>query len=339
MTRHEYKMKFASSIVIGLLGWSTASASSSASSSTSTSQLQLQRKIEDTAQSCDPCLGGGDDLTISVVVDESCQELLDETRSLLLGSDDCKNAQLRNYQNQCCGSSPLSHSPCSLCPDGGTFDATKVVPNMFEPNGPSTTCADLNIDESFLDYLFEEGECSDTLLQRSASWCGCAESERQCYLCPDGSRPPNPALVDPVYYGWNCDAFDFVSSYLSESECYDLAINMFEFDAPSYCGCPDSPIPQVCRLCPEGQEIVRPHYVLGNGEFTCQQLALSTRYIPSEEPCQRVKTTYHGKGYVEYCCGTVRSGDVTFKAYSLSTTVIMLFTTIFLVTVSTAIAV
>jgi hypothetical protein len=47
----------------------------------------------------------------------------------------------------------LYYSPCNLCPDGGTFDATKVIPNMFEPNGPSTNCADLHIDhESFLDH-------------------------------------------------------------------------------------------------------------------------------------------------------------------------------------------
>jgi hypothetical protein len=61
---------------------------------TATSLSQRENlNLKDTVHSCGPCMGGGDDLTILVVVDESCQELLDETRSesfkLLLDSDDC----------------------------------------------------------------------------------------------------------------------------------------------------------------------------------------------------------------------------------------------------------
>jgi hypothetical protein len=110
-----------------------------------------------------------------------------------------------------------------------------------------------------------------------------------------------------VYYGWSCATFDFVSSYFTESECNDMVEDIFEFDAPSWCGCPDSPIPNVCRLCPEGHQVVNPHDVLGDEQFTCQQLALSTRYIPSQEPCDRVLETYRSKGYVDYCCSPISS--------------------------------
>lgn len=269
-----------------------------------------QSSQDDAVLSCDPCLGKA----LAVVEDDgqdgSCQELWDATRLLPRNSVDCKNAQLRNYQNECCRSTPHDHNyhPCTLCPDATPFDATAVVPNLFDPDGGSTTCADVNLDESFLDYLFKEGDCSDTLLQRSAAWCGCPNVERSCFLCPDGSKPPNLHLVDPVFYGWTCEAFDFVSSYFSKEECQNLASTIFEFDAASFCGCPDSPIPQVCQLCPDGQEIIRPHEMLVGGEFTCEELALSTRYIPLEGPCHHIKKSYHAKGYVDYCCGPARSG-------------------------------
>mmetsp|Transcript_8610 Transcript_8610/g.15718 ORF Transcript_8610/g.15718 Transcript_8610/m.15718 type:complete len:301 (-) Transcript_8610:153-1055(-) len=252
------------------------------------------------AYQCEPCWRN------SAVTDEDgCEELIAATSLLQSGTTDCLNAQLLNYQNSCCEEAPRS---CTLCPDGSPFNPNAVVPS-FNPDAGAITCADLNIEPSFLDYLFHEGDCSDTLLQRSASWCGCPSVQRSCYLCPDGSRPPNPNLVDPVYYGWTCASFDFVSSYFSPYECQTMVEHIFEFDAPSWCGCPDSPIPSVCRLCPEGQQIVKPHEVLGDGEFTCQELALSTRYIPSQEPCDRVLNTYRGKGYVDYCCGPISSAN------------------------------
>jgi hypothetical protein len=249
---------------------------------------------------CQPCLRN------SVVTDEEgCEELVRATSLLNAGTTDCLNAQLLNFQNSCCEEAPRS---CTICPNGSPYNPDAVVPS-FDPNAGAISCADMNVDSSYLDYIFEEGDCADTLLQRSASWCGCQQVERSCYLCPDGSRPPNPNLVDPVYYGWSCAAFDFVSSFFSAHECPSLVDHIFEFDAPSWCGCPDSPIPEVCRLCPEGQQVVNPRQVLGEGAFTCRELALSTRYIPAQDPCDRVLESYRTQGYVDYCCGSVSGAN------------------------------
>lgn len=253
---------------------------------------------------CEPCPGDSFQVLVTSSDDESgCQDVLSETLRLQAGTADCTNAQLRNFQRKCCEKPP--RGICSLCPDGSSYDPDAMVPS-FDPRKGELSCTDLNVDPSFLDFLFEDGTCSDTLLQRSAAWCGCPDVERSCYLCPDGSRPPNPTLVDPVYYGWNCASFDFVSSYFSEDECKNLVEDVFEFDAPSWCGCPNVPVPSVCRLCPVGQQIVQPHEVLARG-FTCQELALSTRYIGSQSPCDRVLTSYQSKGYIDTCCGPISS--------------------------------
>jgi hypothetical protein len=247
---------------------------------------------------CDPCSNGETPSN-----DEECLELVEDTEKMIARTPQCAALQLELYQTGCCTKPP--RDKCTLCPDGRSFDGSSVVPN-FEPADGDVSCADLNADESFLDYLFESGTCDDTLLRRSAAWCGCPGVERQCSLCPNGERPPNPGLIDPVYYGWDCDTFDFVSSYFSKGECRGLVDSIFEFDAPSYCGCTDSPIPDVCDLCPPGHIIANPDMYLGhNNRFTCRELALSTRYIPADEPCERVLSTHESNGYIGACCAPI----------------------------------
>lgn len=249
------------------------------------------------AQDCEPCANGR---TPSTADDDYCAVLIDNTATLSKYSSECLLRQLENYQEDCCDEAP--RGVCTLCPNGSSFNANMVVPN-FHPEDGDKTCADLNGDEDFLDYIFESGTCSDTLLQRAKSWCGCPGVQRQCHLCPDGSKPPNPNLVDPVYYGWNCATFDFVSSYFSQDECTGLVDEIFEFDAPAYCGCPSSPIPDVCDFCPNGEELIKPDTRLGSGSFTCREIALSTKYIPVISTCIAVLTSYRSKGYMEECCG------------------------------------
>jgi hypothetical protein len=247
---------------------------------------------------CEPC-GDGE-----IPSNEGrCPSLTRKSSSLMAQTPMCIEIQLELFQQGCCEQPPRDR--CTLCPDGSSFMGSSVVPN-FSPNEGDFSCADLNSDVAYLDYLFESGVCDDTLLRRSASWCGCPGVQRTCSLCSNGERPPNPTLIDPVYYGWDCDTFDFVSSYFSEGECMGLVNSIFEFDAPSFCGCSNSQIPDVCDLCPPGQMIANPNLPLGhNDKFTCRELALSTRYIPAEGPCERALSAHNSNGYISACCAPV----------------------------------
>lgn len=247
---------------------------------------------------CEPC-GNGEVPS----EDEDCTELIERASTTIARTPMCAESQLELFQQGCCTQPPRDR--CTLCPDGRSFSGSNVVPN-FQPTDGDFSCADLNADVAYLDYLFESGTCDDTLLRRSAAWCGCPGVERKCSLCPNGERPRNPTLVDPVYYGWDCDTFDFVSSYFSENECRGLVDEIFEFDAPSFCGCAEAPIPNVCDLCPPGQMISNPDLYLGhNDRFTCRELALSTRFIPAEGPCERAVAAHKSNGYVSACCAPI----------------------------------
>jgi hypothetical protein len=255
-------------------------------------------------QACSPCTNGEAPFSTDDDDDDDddyCADLVAASQMLRPETPECAASQLANYQSECCSAAP--RGMCTLCPDGALYIGSKVVPNI-NPSDGDISCADLNANQAFLDYIFEAGTCSDTLLQRSAAWCGCPGVPRQCSLCPNGERPPNPRLIDPVYYGWDCDHFDFVSSYFSRDECTGLVADIFEFDAPSFCGCLNSPIPDVCNLCPDGQPLTNVDQPLGSGgKFTCRELALSMKYIPAVEPCARVLETYRDNGFVDTCCG------------------------------------
>jgi len=274
---------------------------------------------------CEPCSDGTIPSNNNKEEDSACQDLVEQSYSLIAWTPTCADLQLELFQKGCCGEQP-PRERCTICPDGSSFLGERVVPN-FNPNEGDFSCTDLNSDVKFLDYLFESGTCSDTLLRRSAVWCGCPGIERQCSLCPNGQPPPDPMLVDPVYYGWDCHTFDFVSSYFSSEECVDMVNTIFEFDAPSYCGCSSSeesyipiPQPQVCDLCPPGQIIANPHLILeshhvvvdddddddtSSSSFTCRELALSTRYIPTEAPCERALAAHQSNGYISACCAPI----------------------------------
>jgi hypothetical protein len=251
------------------------------------------------SQPCQPCVNG-DAVIVTEDDDGTCSDLSLYSSTLTTSTRECSATHLENYQSFCCEEAPSDL--CTICPDGAFFRANTVVPN-FDPEENDLTCADINTDTTFLDFISEPGSCSDTLLQRSAAWCGCPGVSRECSLCPDGSRPPLQERVDKVYYGWNCAAFDFVSSYFKSDECVDLAENVFEFDAASFCGCPDSPKPEICDLCPDGQELINAQSELGSGAFTCEELHVSIGFIPSIDPCVRVMTSFRELGYVDQCCG------------------------------------
>lgn len=140
-----------------------------------------------------------------------CQDIIDVVASLDASSSECQSKQLEAYQKVCCNSAP---SICTVCPDGAAFNADTVVPNP-RAGSADITCADLNGDLNFLDFISIPGICSDTLLQRSATWCGCPNTSRQCTLCSDGSTPANMNRIEKVMYKWDCRKSHLYSLFAS----------------------------------------------------------------------------------------------------------------------------
>jgi hypothetical protein len=238
--------------------------------------------------------------------DMDCPTLYDSLgENLLEGSEDCKQVQLLSFQTGCCDSNSVPPTVCSVCPDGGSFLNDVEIPSAGRAE---LKCADLTNDTSFLDYMEHRGDCSDTFLQRSAAWCGCAGTSIQCSLCPDGSKPPNPSKTEDVLYGWDCNVFEYIFALLSEAECHSAA-EILEFDAAAFC-CPHvAQSPNICQFCPDGTSIGDPDKIISSdyGPMKCGDIQESIELIPTEKSCEFTKSKFK----THLCCTS--SGAVAFQ--------------------------
>jgi hypothetical protein len=238
--------------------------------------------------------------------DMDCPTLYDSLgEDLLEGSEECKRLQLLSFQTGCCDSNAITPAVCSVCPDGGPFLYGVEIPSAGRA---ALKCGDLTNDTSFLDYMVQPGDCSDTFTQRSAAWCGCAGTSIQCSLCPDGSKPPNPSKTEEVLYGWDCNVFEYIFSLLNEAECYSSA-EMLEFDAAAFC-CPlAGQSPNTCQFCPEGTSVTDPDKIISSdyGSLKCGDIQESIELIPTAKSCEFTKSKFN----IEICCTS--SGSAAFQ--------------------------
>ena len=291
---------------IGQIGIGGPSSSYSSSSNQGITLHQHER--------CKPCYSSSNDDDGSsepITLEGQCDILTKRSPRFLANTEQCYKSQLENYQADCCEIPPENY--CTLCSDKSySFDSNKLIPS-FNPYGPDSedepnlTCGDLMNTENndvYLEYIFNSGECSDTLLGRSAAWCGCRNTYQECTLCSDGvSRPQFMNRIDTVYYGWNCEAFEYVASMFNSEECTRLSSEILEFDAESFCGCPGAQPPNICQLC-DDEEYVYDSELIANEEsqLTCGELDISTSYIPTIGPCNKVRNSYYEDGTLSKCC-------------------------------------
>jgi len=228
----------------------------------------------------------------------TCSEIIASvtSASLLQGDDECKDYQLMAFQIGCCKSPPFEY--CPICPDGTDFNRTSIVPiGSSELSNP--TCAESWYRLTSYNALFEPGDCSDTVLQRGAFYCGCPNTAQQCYLCPDQQRPTNPERGDAWVTNSNCEGLEFLFSLYNTEEC-DGIRNDYGVDFAHFCKCPDYVKNETgtCSLCSGG--MANPQFVYtaegDTFERTCQQAQDFAESITRENICLRFMEEVISKG-------------------------------------------
>jgi hypothetical protein len=201
--------------------------------------------------------------------------------------DSCKDLQLYAFQIGCCLSHPVLH--CDVCPDGADFERENLV---LQGNVQEQTCGQLELNPTELVGLYLPGVCEDTLLRRSAHYCGCPNVEQECFLCPNESDVGSPRREDKWISNRSCEGNQYLFSIFKAEECSPEEFNAgFDgVDLAGFCLCPDSPPREImCELCPGGA-VINPtfEYDESNTDATCGQLEQFAMFITRTDTCESV---------------------------------------------------
>ncbi len=218
----------------------------------------------------------GSSLVLDTVVDESifgsnvtCDALASDAVNLDGDSDECGVLQLTALQAKCCPDS--SGSLCTLCPNGSEdiLFPDRLLPSSSN-DAESISCVDLiqnNVTQAELLLVYEgdAGVCENTLLRRSAAYCGCPNVESQCDLCSGEELLMDQGLA---LINLSCSDMAYQVSLQPQGECEQSFLE--GFDVAALC-CANMERLAQCTLCSAIEQLIPSRVVTTStyGDVTC----------------------------------------------------------------------
>jgi hypothetical protein len=265
---------------------------------------------------CLLCLDGSTPLETEDLLDESrfgsgvsCASLLAGTGGLLgCDSEELFVLQLTLIQANCCPNG--SRSPCTLCPDVSSDIAfpSRSLPSPSEKL-VDISCSDLvdneTVQAEFLaDFVGDPGVCENTLVRRSAGYCGCPTITPECDLCTGGDLIPDEefALTKTP-----CSEIAFEVSLLPQGQCQQASNDyLVGFDTAALC-CENVGRPNQCNLCSIQEQLVPVRAVTTEayGEVTCAELQDAATLTTTSAACQSLQGESGG-----ICCVQRPDGNI-----------------------------
>jgi hypothetical protein len=225
----------------------------------------------------------------------SCDSIVTSARSAENNTLSCDLLQLAAFQGDCCPT--FFSDACTLCPGGG-IEAFPVFPMKEVPaqvllNGElvgDVNCNDLTRNETIqLEFVKEfdtsPGVCDDTLLRRSAGWCGCEGVDVECVLCDGDEVLEKRHLLT----GTPCSQIAYEVALLSTDTCPDAPAK-FGFDPSALC-CPNVEAPNTCQLCSDRQQFIPDRTLMLEtyGQVTCADVREAATMIATDSDCQALR--------------------------------------------------
>lgn len=257
-------------------------------------QLSTGIEIPDPTSPCTVCQAAGVDPVenpssafFTGTTEKSCTDIIEEiaANDYLSGDQVCRDNQLLAFQIGCCSAPPYDH--CFPCPDGSDFVRSNIIP-IGSRTLKDPTCAESLIRSASYNAIFEAGTCADTQIQRGAFYCGCPNTQQECWLCPDQQPPTNPERGDAFVLNSNCEGMEYYFSLFKSDECPTIQ-ESFGVDFSHFCKCPnyEKESEASCVLCSGG--IANPDFVwtAEGATFTrtCSQAQIFADSIIRENIC------------------------------------------------------
>lgn len=265
---------------------------------------------------CSVCLDGSDSTDsdtsfqdfFGAVNSWTCNDVILASSSSEQGASGCESTQLAALQGGCCTPSsffaePASFDRCQLCPkgEGPSFLAFKEIPPLVSSSSTSSsfvTCGDLQSNPDVLaefvqNYIESPGFCGDSLLRRSAGWCGCMGTSVECNLC-DG-KEINMAQEHPLMC-ITCRDLQYHVALLNATQCSDVD-RYLNFDPQALC-CPNNnnadtaPSKTIsCPLCSnqEGLNQCKVVSMERYGKVSCGNVQAAANLLTSDQECTSLR--------------------------------------------------
>jgi hypothetical protein len=282
-----------------------------------------------TTPSCSVCRDGSDPVASNTpfhdifvtVNDYTCNDIIVAAASEVQGSDTCQHIQLAAFQGGCCSESSFFTNPelfekCTICPkgEGPGFLAFQEVPQIHSSSSSPetgfsfTTCGELssstNVITEFLQgYIKTPGECDNSLLRRSAGWCGCMGTSVECNLC-DG-KEIQMAQSHPLT-GMTCRDIQYLATLLNSTECSNTS-RFLNFDPEALC-CPvaennEEALSTIsCPLCTTQQGLTQGKIISTDsyGQVSCGDAQAAANLLASDQQCADLRRQFSS----DCCVGT-----------------------------------
>lgn len=249
-------------------------------------------------EDCTLCANGLDDQKDDALTRTECTQVQTSIAGLLQTDETCKVQQLTAYQSACCDNPPYEF--CTVCPDGSEFVLLNEIPTGVNP-ADNPTCQEAQFNPNLLIGVFQQeglGRCEDTFLQRGAFYCGCPNTQQQCWMCPDQGEPGNPDRGEAWRTNSRCGGINYLFSVFTADECGELP-TAFGVDFAAFCECGgleerDPPPAYECEFCPGGGQVVDPNLIYSAPgavfERNCGQAESFAEYITTERACNELLT-------------------------------------------------
>jgi len=268
---------------------------------------------------CSICLDGSQPISSSDVPFAysnngglTCNDVVSAASAVSEGTETCQRMQLAGFQGGCCGESsylvtPESFDRCPLCPqgEGVAFLPFKEIPGTASSTTAPLLCSDLRTNtDAIIDhlqrYVKDPGLCEDTILRRSAAWCGCFGASIGCTLCNGEILDQSSLSRTHPLTRMSCEEMVYQVALFDSDRCSDVT-SFLQFDPNALC-CPLSEIGTTtipCPLCTEQQEFIVDNTIttVSYGDVTCGDAQAAANLLTSDQVCTDLRLEFSNQ-----CC-------------------------------------
>lgn len=178
---------------------------------------------------------------------------------------------------------------CNLC--GGN---ASTRPDALVPNSGGLTCAEL---AEYARSVTNSEVCSD--LAVLGPLC-CTDEDPFCKLCQGAGKASYGNKTIMFLENATCEEIESAFYLVGDEETCSNFSSSVPIDLPSWCGCANTTVPNVCEFCPAGTAVLNGDRVVGDAGIACRDAQRIALFVTNTTFCEN-----QIKEAADLCCDPV----------------------------------